>query len=68
MNLKSCPKCKADAEEIIAASIDEDGMMQPCKPYRRGWYCFECGHFDQAIGRERLVKGMVEGNHPSFQR
>ena len=55
MNLKACPKCKADAEEIIAASMDENGKMVPCKPYRKGWYCFGCRNFDQAIGRERMI-------------
>jgi hypothetical protein len=55
VNLKPCPKCKADAEEIIAVSTEENGKMVPCKPYRKGWYCFECGAFDQAIGRERIV-------------
>lgn len=60
MKVKPCPKCKMDAEEIIAASMDENGQMQPCKPYRKGWYCFECGNFDQAIGRERLIWKITE--------
>jgi hypothetical protein len=55
MMLKPCPRCKADAEELVIVVKEEQGEIKPCKPWRKGWVCFECQHFDPAIGRERLV-------------
>lgn len=46
MNLESipCPACGATAKEVIFA----EGNV------RVGWYC-PCGHFEKAVGRERLI-------------
>lgn len=55
MRVKQCPKCKANADELVVVVVEENDKIIPCKPYRKGWICFECRNFDQAIGRERVV-------------
>lgn len=42
----TCSNCGQVATEVIAA---EAGI-------RRGWFCRACLNFDQAIGRERLLR------------
>jgi len=45
-----CEKCGArNVEQVINAS---DSV-------RAGWYCVECKHFTKAIGRERIVEGVL---------
>ncbi len=43
---KPCPKCGEPAGQIINAA----------EQVRRGWWCTACGHFDDAVGRERIVE------------
>lgn len=49
---KQCPKCNyTPMSEITYAA---EGI-------RRGWWCEQCGYFDQAIGRERIIEGGTSG-------
>lgn len=45
-----CPTCAHRAKEVIYAA----------KNTRRGWYCSNCGHFEPAVGREKLVSWWSE--------
>lgn len=50
---KKC-KCGRKMMEIIGHTERED-EKHPA-PYRKGWYCAECRHWEEAIFRERVVK------------
>jgi len=52
METKPC-QCGSVMTEIIKHIEHLNGYM----PRREGWYCPDCHRFDQAIGRERTVKG-----------
>lgn len=47
MNEKPCDQCQAPMQPVYTAA---EGMKL------RGWYCVFCGHFDQAIRRERKFR------------
>ena len=41
-----CPQCGLTATSVV----DTEQNL------RRGWYCEHCTHFNEAIGRERLLR------------
>jgi rubredoxin len=41
-----CPSCGGPAVEVIYAQ----------QKLRRGWYCPQCGHFEKALRRERIIE------------
>ena len=47
MSLVTRCQCNSPMDEIIA-----DDTHGHC--YRRGWYCFKCHNWEDAISRERL--------------
>ncbi len=49
---KPCP-CGETAGEVIG--FNHRSTDDTYVPYRVGWYCPECKHFEQAILREREI-------------
>jgi uncharacterized Zn finger protein len=43
---KRCPSCGGNAIEIIRRENPKE---------RKGWHCMNCGNYDNAIGRERII-------------
>jgi len=52
LSKKPCP-CGETMVQIIGH--DENAQKQ-LEPVRRGWYCFSCRHWDDAVLRERVVE------------
>lgn len=50
---KKC-KCGRKMMEIIGHT-ERKNEERPV-PYRKGWYCAECRHWEDAILRERVVE------------
>ena len=48
---KPCKECGKTAEPVFRTNDN---------PAFRGWFCPQCGYFDQATGRERGLKPAVK--------
>jgi hypothetical protein len=56
---KPCP-CGETAGEVIG--FNHRSTDDTYVPYRVGWYCPECKHFEQAIGRETWINTKILNN------
>lgn len=46
--------CPGEMVEIIGFS-EPDEYRPETYPIRKGWFCFDCNHWESAILRERVV-------------
>ena len=53
LSRKPCP-CGKETVEIIGIPEPTDQVPHP-DPVRKGWFCFGCRHWEDAILRERIV-------------
>ncbi len=53
LSRKPCP-CGKEMGEIIGVPEPTDHVPHP-DPVRKGWFCFDCRRWEDAILRERIV-------------
>ena len=53
LSRKPCT-CGKEMVEIIGFSEPDEHRPEPY-PIRKGWFCFDCRHWENAILRERTV-------------
>ena len=52
--MRYCEKCKNPSSPV-------HGFREDNKPIMKGWYCPNCGHFEEAQGIEQGIPVEVKG-------